>query len=95
MLALLTATTIPIEMFTRQIRQNLKSATVKITNAPKIHLILSRSFRWVTWHYSADIQGPLLVNLPELPIRNSEEFEVAKVKITYVPKNPEYFLLGR
>ena len=27
--------TIPTEMFTRQIRQNLKSVTVKITNAPK------------------------------------------------------------
>ena len=27
--------TIPTEMFTRQIRQNLKSATVKLTNAPK------------------------------------------------------------
>ena len=27
--------TIPTEMFTTQIRQNLKSATVKITNAPK------------------------------------------------------------
>ena len=26
-------------MFTRQIRQNLKSVTVKITNAPKILLI--------------------------------------------------------
>ena len=31
--------TIPTEMFTRQIRQNLKSVTVKITNAQKIHLI--------------------------------------------------------
>ena len=31
--------TIPTEMFTRQIRQNLKSATAKITNAPKILLI--------------------------------------------------------
>ena len=27
-------TTIPTEMFTRQIRQNLKSVTAKITNAP-------------------------------------------------------------
>ena len=43
---------------------------------PKILSILSRSFRRETWHCSADIQGPLSVNLPELPIRNAEEFEV-------------------
>ena len=34
--------TIPTEMFTRQIRENLKSVTVKITNAPKI-LLISKS----------------------------------------------------
>ena len=37
---------------------------------------LGQSFRRETWHCSADIQGPLSVDLPELPIRNSEEFEV-------------------
>ena len=36
--------TIPTEMFIRQIRQNLKSVTVKITNAPKIPFDFFQSF---------------------------------------------------
>ena len=41
---------------------------------------LSRSFRPETWHCSADIQGALSVNLPELQIQNTEEFEVGNGK---------------
>ena len=37
--------TIPTAMSTRQIRQNLNSATAKITDAPQNLLILGRSFR--------------------------------------------------
>ena len=47
---------------------------------------LSRSFRRETWHCSAKIQGRLSVNLPELPIRNSEEFEVGNGKNFLHPK---------
>ena len=42
--------------------------------------VLSRSFWRETWHCSADIQGPMSANFPELPIRNSEEFEVGNGK---------------
>ena len=77
--------TIPTEILTRQIRQNLKSVTVKITNAPKFSFwFLSRSFWLEPWHCSADIKGPLSVNLPELPIRNLEEFEVGNGKNCYL-----------
>ena len=51
------------------------------TKTQKILLILSRSFRRETWHCSADIQGPLSVYLPELPIRSSEELKSAMVKL--------------
>ena len=64
---------------------------VKITNATKILLILSRSFRWETGHCSADIQGPLSVNLPELPMRNSEEFEVGNGKLPTQEGTNVYF----
>ena len=47
---------------------------------------LSRSFRREPWHCSADIKGPLSVNLPELPIQNSEEFGVGNGK--NYPDNP-------
>ena len=84
---------IPTDMFTREIRQNVKSATVRITNAQKILLIfLSRSFRQETWHCSADIQGPLSVNLPELPIRDSEELEVGNGNYFLHPKKSPIFL---
>ena len=53
----------------------------------KIPLILSRSFRREHWHCSADIKGPLSVNLPELPIRNFEEFEVGNGKNYLHSKN--------
>ena len=52
---------------------------------------LSQSFRGETWHCSADTQGPLSANLPELPIRNSEELKSATVKITYIPKKAPLF----
>ena len=52
---------------------------------------LSRSFRREAWHRSADIKGPLLVNLPELPIRNSEEFEVGNGKNYLHPKKSPVF----
>ena len=39
--------------------------------------------------HAADVQGPLSVNLPELPIRNSEEFEVGNGKnYLHSPKIP-------
>ena len=37
---------------------------------------------------SADIQGPLSINLPKLPIQKSEEFDLKSVTvtITYIQK---------
>ena len=53
---------------------------------------LSRSFWREPWHCSADTKGPLSVNLPELPIRNSEEFEVGNRKNYLHPrKSPIFF----
>ena len=53
---------------------------------------LSRSFRREPWHCSADIKGPLSVNLPELPIRNFEEFEVGNGKnYIHSKKSPVFF----
>ena len=64
----------------------------KDTNAPKNPFdFLSRSFRLQPWHCSADIKGPLSVNLPELPIRNSEEFEVGNGKNYLHPKKSPVF----
>ena len=89
-------------MFTRQVRQNLKSATVNITNAPQRSFrLLSRSFRRETWLCSADIQGPLSVNLPELPIRNLSWSNVLAKQILGKRQIPSVlfkfydFILGR
>ena len=64
----------------------------KIYQCPKKSFwVLSRSFWRETWHCSADIQGPLSVNFPELPIRNSEEFEVGNGKNYLHPKKSPIF----
>ena len=81
-------------MFTRQIRQslNFEVGNGKNYQCPKKSFwFLSRSFRREPWHCSADIKGPLSANLPELPIRNSEEFEVGNGKNYLHPKKSPVF----
>ena len=78
--------TIPTEMFTRQIRQNLKSATAKITDAPKNPLIFKSVIPTGALALFSRHKGTLPGNLTELPIRNSEEFEVGNGKKYLHPK---------
>ena len=62
----------------------------------KILLIFKSVIPTGAWAlFSRHKSGPLSANLPELPIPNSEEFEVGNGKITYIQKNPQYFLVGR
>ena len=72
---------IPTDMFTKQIRQNFKSATVKISCAQAdfwsvipMGDLASKSL------LSVDTQRPLSLNLAKLPIPKSEEFEVGNGK---------------
>ena len=88
--------TILTDIFTRQIPQNLTSATVKITGIPKKTQyflvghsdagdLASKSPR------SVDTQRPLSVNLAKLPIQKSEEFEVGNDKSYQHPKESPIF----
>ena len=73
--------TMATEMFTRQIPQSLKWATVKITGIPSNpqYLLLGET-RQTSHCFSEHTQRPLPVNLTKLPIRKWEKFEVGNGK---------------
>ena len=88
--------TILTEIFTRQIPQNLKSVTVKITGIPKIPSIflVGHSYRRLgkqVTAFSTHTQRPLSVNLAKFPTQNSPEFEVGNGKNYRHPKKSPIF----
>ena len=81
--------TIPPEIITRQIAQNLKSATVKITNTRKdpLQYVAGHSV-WRPGNVSRHT-GTLGGNLAKWLIPKSEEFEVGSCKNCLHPNNPQ------
>ena len=83
-------------MFTRQIHQNLKSVTVKITGIPKQFpaFFVGHSDAGKSLLFSRHTKT-LSVNLAKLPIQKSEEFEVGNGEHYRHPKKSPIFLVGR
>ena len=83
--------TIPTDIFTRRIRQTLKSVTAKITNAPQNLLIFKSVIQMGDLALFSRHTRTLVGKFARTTDPNSEEFEPATVKITYILKNPQCF----
>ena len=88
------------EMFTRQIPQKLKSATVTITGIPKKNPVFfsgsfSRGDLASKSLLSVDTRRPLSENVADCRSKIPQNLKSARVQITYIPKTPQYFLVGR